>query len=134
MEQKVELKTTAFQENSNDKRKFQNLNSWSNRHNHNRHSMIFGMERPELLNDEHISKKNAQQLIGIIFGMITIILYISSWFFEAQEIELYIACSVFGAITVLCFIIIFTNNISIVVTKRLFKESNVIIIIILFFD
>ena len=102
MEQKVELKTTAFQENSNDKRKFQNLNSWSNRHNHNRHSMIFGMERPELLNDEHISKKIVQQLIGIIFGMITIILYISSWFFEAQEIELYIACSVFGAITVLC--------------------------------
>ena len=133
MEQKVELKTTAFQENSNEKRKFQNLNSWSNRHNHNRHSMIFGTERPELLNDEHISKKIVQQLIGIIFGMITIILYISSWFFEAQEIELYIACSVFGAITVLCFIIIFTNNISIVVTKRLFKESNVIIIIILCF-
>ena len=63
MEQKVELKTTAFQENSNEKRKFQNLNSWSNRHNHNRHSMIFGTERPELLNDEDISKKIVQQLI-----------------------------------------------------------------------
>ena len=73
MEQKVELKTTAFQENSNDKRKFQNLNSWSNRHNHKRHSMIFGTESPELLNDEHISKKIVQQLIGIIFGMIVAI-------------------------------------------------------------
>ena len=38
-----------------------------------------------------------------------------------------------GAITVLCFIIIFTHNISFVVTKRLFKEANVIIIIILCF-